>query len=158
MSQPTEVAKGLRKLADFIDQNADELRSVSPPTIYQNVSDKHELAHLARLLTKHIGEVKKNLGSSWYTVHGFFGGSVEMQVFVGRELICKKVEVGTRPVERKVIPAVPEKPEEVIEAHDEPVFEYECPESLMMLAVERDEIKRQQAELQAEESTDDRSS
>lgn len=65
-----------------------------------------------------------------------FGEKIHFQVTAEREVVCKKIVTGTR-----IIPAQEERiiPEEVIPAspeREEEIFEYQCPESFINTAKE----------------------
>jgi hypothetical protein len=117
---PSEYAKGLRELADFVELHPE----FGEPYQYEfNLFGEGKDA-----LSKFVGAsgtVKKDTDDNFFFVTKKFSGKVRLNFNVRHENICEKVEIG-----RKIVPAheemiVPAQPE-----HEEIQYAWKCPHIL----------------------------
>lgn len=133
MPEESSLPVFLRALADFYEERPNlpppYIASWSPATVY--LRQETAIEHL-----KSIGSFEKEfVGESFKAVKMIGGRRVEFSV--DRNAICEKVVVGTRHVDAWMRPA------ELVEAHDEEIVEWKCPESIF--GKESDETADQQA-------------
>jgi hypothetical protein len=128
MNNKESFIKELRDTADFLEERGfDENIRIGSFMIYLFCNDVDTFTRN----TKALGSFEKDAQFSYLNATRKMGANFSIQVTIARELICKKVVVG-----KKVIPAREETiiPEKVIPAmpeREEDIIEYECPESFM---------------------------
>ena len=134
MTKKEQFVKELRELANFVEGSefGDDFK-VSNQTFHLFCHSKDEF----KKRVKALGNFEKS-ADLWLNATKRFGDFISFQVTIMRDIVCKKVKVGTKIVpaqEEKVIPEqiIPAKPESV-----EDVYEYKCPESFLDL--EEDEV------------------
>jgi hypothetical protein len=126
--------QGLRDMADFLESHPD-IQLFGDQRGYVCYSEASELAKAV----KGIGDCTKDVDDYFYNVKKKFG-PIDIQFYMNRGGICRKVSKGVKTVMVKVpdptyvapepAPAVP-----MIEVEQEvEEFEYVCPESLLALA------------------------
>lgn len=132
VTEPTEDERraafvaGLRAAADFFERTPDAPLPTAAylhRTFYSDDA-KAQLADGAR----NLGNVEKDVDDWDFKVTRDFGGGVRYTLRARRDLVCERVEVGTRQVERQV-PVGDVTYATVTE--DEMVYEYICPPSLL---------------------------
>ena len=115
-----EYAKGLRELADFVDEHPE----FGEPYQYEfNVFGKDKDA--LKVFVQASGSVKKDTDDNFFFVTKKFSGGIRLNFNVRHENICEKVEIGRKIVpasKKKVLPAQPE--------HEEIQYEWKCPNVL----------------------------
>lgn len=99
----SEVTKGLRDLADFLDAHPDV--RLNDPSHMVYVFSRDTLAAIAR-----IGGWRKVYTNDYFNLVRDFDGGVSLQVFTDRAEVCHKVVTGTR-----LVPAQAERTEETFE-------------------------------------------
>ena len=119
---------GLLKLAKFLRDNP-EFTAPGVMTLNLFVKSKEEFAAQMRC----IGSCEKWTIGNYMFVSKSFSRSVTLDLNCQRDKVCERVQVGER-----VIPAEPERtvPETTIPAKPEtrePIFEWQCPDSLLAL-------------------------
>lgn len=116
----SEIAKGLRELADFIDAEDGEIGGrMSAPTmnIFLPLEEqREELAKAARW----IGAAEKIPFGDFYLLRRKFAGGVKLDVIANRDKVCERRVVGTRRIPRRIVPA-----------HEEEIVEWDCPDSIL---------------------------
>ena len=122
-----EYADSLRQIADFFEQHTEvKLPYDAENFNYFDAVTKNQIAQLARAL----GEVKKEFDVGWEgsfaIVHQF--GHIQFRAMANKASVCVRVVTGTRLVEEKVIPSVPEC---IIPAHQEEIVEWKCSEPIL---------------------------
>jgi hypothetical protein len=128
-----ELIKGLRELSDFMEAN--DLPYWGTLGFYCNAKTPQDFSDMV----KKLGSFKKTSDHSYLNAIKEFPGGVKLEVFVEKNLTCKKIVVGKKTVpfrDAQVIPAVP--------AHEEDIVKWECPESFIDLdkgKVKKEEIK-----------------
>lgn len=120
---------GLRKLADFLEDNQEFPLTIGGLTLYLFALSKEDFAKQARL----IGSAEKQDNGMYLTMHKNFSPTVKLDLSCDRDKICERVQVGER-----VLPAEPERiiPETILPAKPEtrePIWEWRCPDSLLAL-------------------------
>jgi hypothetical protein len=119
-----EFISGIRSLADWMEQHPSmpTPSSMGVANIYAGSRARLlELRHACGL------KDKATFHDEYVGFRKTFSENVRLEVFCTKDKTCKRVQVG-----EKVIPATPEmlvpgKPERV-----EPVYEWKCPESILM--------------------------
>jgi len=98
-----EFVAGLRELADLLEKHPD----IPEPIMSANafVDTREELAKVARL-----GFWEKCEQGEWFILARNFSAGLRLEVNINRSKVCKRKVVGTR-----VVPARPERTEEIIE-------------------------------------------
>lgn len=124
-----EYAESLRLIADFFEQHEEiEIPHDAESFNYFQARSRSELGRLIRAFdgscTKHYDESFR--GS--FDVRKKFG-SITFKAICYRDTVCERIEVGKRTIPELVVPA---RPEEVIPAHDEPVYEWSCNDASLL--------------------------
>lgn len=117
-----EMVAGIRQAADWLEQHP-EMMAHSPNAMITFWPETREgVAEFCRA----AAPVSKNNPKDWESTATYrrgLGPYVYLQAFISRERVCRKVEVGTRKVER-VDPAIKvDLPMVVVE---EPVYAWRC--------------------------------
>lgn len=118
-----DYADGLRRLADFIDAHPDLFRDTCELTVNLFAENREEFAEKARQL----GSAEKVEMGGWYVLRKKFGPH-RLDLNIAREYVCTQVQTGTRTVSKpdpEVLATVP-----TVEV-EEPVYEWQCPDSLL---------------------------
>ena len=117
----TSFADGLRALADWIDANPGV---VDVPEVTLNVPffDREEFTEAVKALGGHREKIAHD---SYFVVRRTFGEGVQLDVYMPREQVCRKVVLGTREV-----------PERVVPARTEEIVEWVCDDSLLASVAE----------------------
>lgn len=135
----SEYIKGIRNLADFLESKEfpeSWINSYGGEESYPNpylslfVYKKEDFS----LFSKLIGGFKKSVTDSFLSFEKE-GSSFSMMVHGSRENICERVKIGTKIIpakEEEIIPAEPEK--------EEDVYEWKCPESFIGMKEEKEEV------------------
>jgi hypothetical protein len=99
---------GLRQLADFLERHPSvELPYTMGGAVFVELEEAR-----AFMAAAPGGWAKDDAGNYWgYRKN--FPGRVEYNVYVSREQLCQKVQIGTRHVD-------------TVEAHEEPIYKWEC--------------------------------
>lgn len=121
LSTPTTqqmLVTGLRKLAEFFEQNPDFPATEMVMAIY-NYDTKEEAAQVAKVL----GSSKKEYSDYSFTLVKEFSPYVKMRVVFSRGNICQRVVIGQKEIPEQIIPA---RPSEVIPAHKEDILAWDC--------------------------------
>ena len=119
----SKYTDGLRELADFLDEHD------VPELSWQNVrfdifaDDAAGLMERARNLG---GAWDKEEKGDWFVLRRYFGPHC-IDINAPRSNVCERVQVGTKTVE-KPDPSAP------LVTVEEPVYEWQCPESLSAVA------------------------
>ena len=127
-----DFVKGLRDLADFIEQTGVVTPYATesyPKAINAMVDGKEDLAEFARV----AGYVEKDYSGSFATLRKQFG-PISYEVFTHRNNVCERVQVGTETITEEV--PDPEKIAEVptvTVTREQPVYEWRCDEPLLSL-------------------------
>jgi hypothetical protein len=116
-----ELVAGLRGLADFYEQNPE----LELPNGFDRLDvwlNKDNAAAAIRRLVKVVGKVEKiNFGNS-IAFRTCVAGFV-LDFNVQREVVCERVQIGTKTIPERIIAAVAE---EIVPEHEEPVYAWEC--------------------------------
>lgn len=121
MAHRDEMIQGLRELADMLESHAEvttpyDIRVNAFWTSTDDGLGDYATPETARAaMTASPGGWTKTYTESNVCYEKEMSGRVSYRIFVGREMVCTRVQVGTRHVD-----ATP--------AHDEPVFEWVCDE------------------------------
>ena len=107
-----EMARGLRELADAIEQN-DAIPVPYDLTVNTFVETRQEIAAVAR-----AGSWRKVFLEGWFCLDRSFPGGVRLAVNVQRTQVCQRVVVG-----KMTVPAQP--------AHEVEQVEWRCEDSLL---------------------------
>ncbi len=122
-----EYIKGLRDLADFLEQHPDfpslPLDGGSALTIMSYTLTREQLASMPRTLG---GRWDKDADDTYYHLRRRFGPH-QVQLYTSRGDVCERVQVGTRTVQQPA-PDAPPVPMVDVEV---PVYEWRCPDSLL---------------------------
>jgi hypothetical protein len=110
-------------LGQYLNERPEVAEEITAKQFSVYVSDLKELA-------KHIGACEKISRDSYFSLLKTFG-SVWVEFFTMRENVCERVKVGEKEIPEQVIPAEPAKPEQIVAAHTEPIYEWKCPESIL---------------------------
>jgi len=113
--------KGLRDIADLVEKNPDFPISSYGRTFYAHTLDKTDFKKALKMLP---GKKTKAFTNHSIDVTRKFGPH-SIELTINRGEICKKIQVGVKQVEatpEQIIPATP--------AHEEPIYEWECPKIL----------------------------
>lgn len=118
MSRATDMAAGLRELADWLDENEGALPDSNLSELMVNVwcRDKDEFLTAARSLA---GRREKIADDHYFTVRRSFG-PVHVDVYTARSEVCRRVVVDR--IERAEV---------VLPAHVEEVVEWVCDEPIL---------------------------
>jgi len=126
----TQMSGGLRRLADFLESHPEA------------IDDWNEVAivvarPLGNVLRKGYGKLEKwgNGVSDYFHLLKRFSNNVQIRWVQERKEVCQRVQVGVKKIE-----AVPEKiiVHPAQPAREEPIFEWQCPESLLETTAEQD--------------------
>ena len=124
MTTALEYVAGLRELADWIEAHPDIARPGTRFSVYPSNTKAEAAACLAALMP-----CKKEYSDEClYIVREF--GPITLSFAFLRRSVCTRRVVGTKHVEVHVIPSR-FTAEQVIEAHDEDIVEWDCGESLL---------------------------
>jgi hypothetical protein len=126
LSPRQQFIQALRDMADLFEQNEE----VPLPKWKQDISlfstnddsAKAELSAFARA----IGKVAKVYGDELVTLSKDFGSLLQLRMHANREAVCERVVVGTKVIparSERILPAEPEREEEIVEWHCTPVLE-----------------------------------
>lgn len=115
-----EFVHELRGLAEYLESRDFDFTDcrVSSHLVYLMCPDKDRFLHNVRCL----GSFAKSADSYLNATHQV-GKQFAFQITARREEVCEKIQVGT-----KLVPATARQVIEAEPAHEEPVFEYRCPE------------------------------
>jgi hypothetical protein len=132
-----EYIKALRELADYVESRefpdewkgwwSDNKNSFANPALEFSTYQKSDFGKIA----KAMGTFKKEVTDYSTMAHVSLPSGATVKVTASRDVVCRKVEVGTKIIpakEEEVIPAEPER--------EEPIYKWECPESFVDLANE----------------------
>jgi hypothetical protein len=109
------MVKGLRELADFIEERGPELPWTYPDIKITNwVYEKEDAKRATKALAK-WGIVQKVWTGSYLDIRRKFGKAVTLEFTISRDNSCVRREVGEKVIEEQIIPARVEK-----------VYEYDC--------------------------------
>ncbi len=111
-----DFIRGLREFADFVEQHPDV-----PVPGYEVLIDVFPADLVAT--AQALSHFEKAGVGEYFVLRRWFG-RIRVEWNAPRETVCRKIILGTRRVEDKLIPA-----------HDEEIVEWECTEPL--LAVDR---------------------
>jgi hypothetical protein len=114
-----EMAASLRLIADLLESNPDFPQpDVSGSFLsWDDEKRKRQIRALVPFEKKYSDEyfwMKRKVGT------------VQLDYVVNRKSVCRPVVVGKRRIEEKIIPAVPEKPSQIIPAHEEDIIQWKC--------------------------------
>lgn len=134
LTEQQDYIDGLRALADFLDENRDLTphygRGVDV-ALFFSLGDEPAMAKVWLAdKARRFGKAEKSKTSPFYEVARRFGPH-KLSANVRENLVCEQVHVGTRTVEREVLPPGVEM---VTETVKEPVYEWRCPPSLLEAA------------------------
>lgn len=121
MAAVTDIANGLRGLADWLDANASVVPEygIGDPINFDVVcSTKDNLVAAART----GGRWEKVDEGSYFTLRRSFG-PINLDFFITRDKVCRRVVVDTI-----------EHPEKVVPAHTEEVVDWVCDEPILAKA------------------------
>lgn len=127
MTTAVEYAAGLRELADWIEAHPEVDTPSREFTVY-SLNTKQEAADCLRALTPCKKEYKAD---NFFLSREF--GPITLSFMFYRNAICTKRVIGTKEVGTQVIPSR-FTPEEIIPAHTEEIYEWDCGESLLAQA------------------------
>jgi hypothetical protein len=132
------LADEIQALADFVRAHP----SAIPAHTNLQLTIFARSARLADVARAGYGHLEKHVCDDWYMLRRYFGPSrrVLIEWNEKRDEICTKVKIGekvhpAKPEETVVIPAKPERVEEI--------FEWRCPESLLSKDEQADADKAQ---------------
>ena len=111
----------MRSFLDWLEANPGP--QICPYSVLVSVNSDAEWASAIRW----IGKAEKGANSDFFTLKRRFG-SIVLDLYRRRELVCEKVKVGEKsfpaePAQTVVIPAK--------EARTEDIYEWHCPESIL---------------------------
>ena len=117
-SYATEYVRGLRAVADWFEQHPELVFSYTDERFHLIANTKDELLEMRRAL----GRVTKDADpdSPYFTLRRMFSANVQIDAFIARGEVCRKVVKGSRHVEARLVPA-----------HDEEIVEWVCEEPLL---------------------------
>jgi hypothetical protein len=119
-----EYAESLRLIADFFEKHQElNVPWRASEFHYLNAFGKEEMARVARAL----GKCEKDVDETWFMLKKKFG-HITFVAKDSRGAICERIAVGTKMVEETRTPA---REVEIIPAHEETIYEWKCPESLL---------------------------
>jgi hypothetical protein len=124
MNDNKAFASALRDLADFYQVHPEFPQPTFSTTLNVWARNKERFAELARQLGS--CEKRSSTSTSTFYLRKSFGAGVQLDLNIEHNLVCERVQTGTRRVE-----AQPEKITPAIEAHDEPIYKWICPESIL---------------------------
>lgn len=123
-----QYADSLRQIADFFEQHTDiSLPHNGAEFSYFTANSKKDAARLIRAL----GACKKEYDTAYegsFVITKMFG-DIQFMAVLNREAVCERKQVGTRPVPETILPA---REEQIIAAHEEPVYEWRCSDSAIL--------------------------
>lgn len=123
MDKRAEYIEGLRDVADFLAAHP-TLPLPETPTLSIYHFNETETISLARKIARQLGSFEKEESSGYLVLRKSFG-PVALRFVLARRDICERVVVGTRKVERKIIP-----PNLMTETVEEEIVEWRCPSLL----------------------------
>lgn len=116
-----ELVAGLRGLADFYEQNPE----LDLPNGFDRLDvwlDKKNAASAILRLVHAAGKVEKvEYGEQLAFRTNVAGFNLDFNI--AREVVCERVQVGTKVIPERIIPA---QAEEIVPEHEEPVYAWEC--------------------------------
>ena len=122
-SEQQEWIDGLHDMYVFLSSRPDLIDVYSTVHLNQFADDKQEFAAKARLL----GSAQKASSGNYYSHKRRFGPHC-LELNIGSQYMCERVQVGTK----KVSTLVPPEGVELIEViTEQPVYEWSCPESTL---------------------------
>lgn len=127
MTTAAEYATGLRELADWIEAHPDIALPDNELMVY-SLNTRAEAANCLRALMPCKKEYRD---TNFYISREF--GPITLKFMFYRNDICTKRVVGTKEVGTEVIPSR-FTPEQIIPAHTEEIYEWDCGESLLAQA------------------------
>lgn len=128
-----EYINALRELADYIEARdfpdtiqgyCGESDTFDKPSVRIYVKNKTDFGRLCAAM----GSFEKKRDSYSTGAETVLTSGVVVGVTASREVVCKKIVVGTRTIEAKPEEIIPAEPE-----HEEEIVEWECPESFVAL-------------------------
>ena len=122
-----ETIQGLRDFAQFIENGGPVPDMVISWKDFWKIDDESEKKRFLRDVPK-MGEFKREESDHSLCLKKSFG-PVRFKLEARRELVCVRRQVGTTKIPAQ--PAQPAQPE-----RETPIFEYDCPPSLLELARE----------------------
>jgi hypothetical protein len=125
-----EYVDSLRQIADFYEANPECPLPGGTIFYIDAVHGKEEMSNVARI----FGSCEKSVDTSFYNLIKVFG-SLKLWAREWREKICTRKVIGVQFVPEKYIPGT------LIEAHEEEIVEWDCPESLLDEEVTTEETK-----------------
>lgn len=118
------LVDGLRDLADFVEHY--------PTKVYADLDIMTFPEKLEDLKALPIGKLEKVVIGEYFALRKCFGGNVSMTWLRDREKVCKKVNTGTRIIEKPIMQQIGT--EKVVEE----TFEWQCPPSIMSMLSPRE--------------------
>jgi len=113
----------LRVLADWLDENPDRARLSVYASALLNTKTPDELAEAVRV----IGGGDKETNGEFFSITKTIAGA-RIEAYIRHEAVCKRVQTGTRTVDRDVYPDDVQPTRVTVE---EPVYEWVCPDSIL---------------------------
>lgn len=116
IEQRINFIDGLRAMADFLEQHpqVEVPYSVCGSVYAEDAEQARAMTHLSGHWSKSYSDYNVSY-TKRFTEGSQYIGSVRLEVLVQREQVCERVQVGTKHIEAQVI-----------EAHDEPIYEWIC--------------------------------
>lgn len=114
-----DMAAALHRLAnDIADGRLPIPYDISVGNYWQvnedgTIGEAHTVDTIHATMAATPGDWSKRYAGEWIVYEKQYHKSVTVSYALGRDLVCKKVQVGTRTVEAR-------------EAYDEPVYEWKC--------------------------------
>ena len=123
-----EFIAGIRALADWMDahENMPAPDSMNVGNVYASSRD-HLLELRRRCGLREKFSTDDCLGNSYIGFRKVFSANVRLELFSTKDRTCDRVEVGTKIIPAKPEFTVPATPETIV-----PVYEWRCPESLLL--------------------------
>lgn len=127
-----ELIAGLRDLISFIEANPDfDFGSMGRPVVEMTVRswyrrDGQDPRALVADLIKRAHGVSKTYGTDFAWFRKEFGQHVRFEISTERATVCERVVTGTKIVPARpamVLPAEPERVEELVEWHCSPILD-----------------------------------
>lgn len=116
---------GLRALADLIETSPDMYQDWR--TLEYNLP-VYSAEEMARTALKIGGTWNKKTLHQWFSLDRELGGGVTVSVHTNRENVCERVQIG---VEKRMVPDPGLMEELPLVEIEEPIYAWECPDSLL---------------------------
>jgi len=115
-----KAIKGLREFADFLEKNPDFEIGIPRIGKYLPTKESWEKA------IKSLGSFNKFSDSCYIGALKEFSGGLQLEVYTGKEITCRKVLKGYKHIDARPETVIPAEP-----AKEEPIYEWECPQSFL---------------------------